>query len=776
MTERLMGLETEYPFVAFNKDGTRADSHQTMSLIERLAEKHLPHLPGKGQRGIFLQNASRFYRDFSNNDAHQEMTTPECPNPWDAVRYVVANEQILLGLTRQLVQDNSLLREALYFKHNVDYSGARTSWGTHESYLTRTPIRELPEPLLPHLVSRIVFTGAGGFNPLSAKLEFMLSPRVAHLSEVMSLDTERNRPVFNLRDEPLCNGGYYRLHVICGESLCSHTGMWLRSATTALVVALADGGVKPGIGVTLLDPVNAMRTFAKDPTCCAKAMLASGKTATAIEIQRHYLNLAEAHVAANFMPPWAPQVCQHWRAILDRLEGGAPESVTTTLDWAIKFSMFSDRLQLRGFDWNNLPCNGNSAQLEELRQQLFEVDIRYGQLGERGIFAGLDRAGVLQHQFPGVDNFPHAMANPPNLGRARLRGMAIQRLSGRNHRASCDWAGVWNMAEQKFLDLSRPFEDAEHWKPFAAPQQVPNASDEGNLALRIVERSFHEGSFEKASHEIRAFEQGNIFMSPPLVTRFLRLKAWVQARRGHLDGVEMLNYLHDRSDLGLSQIADYLYVFRFSALSPRPAMVDYINSALNHFGGQPTDDMPASFREHWGAYLVWTGQVAEAEGILEGAVPSGVSEERAHGRRLATLGNLKRLLGNTDQARSLLEQARQQQLEHKLFGDLTDFTLPNLAKLMANTDLPAARTLLSQAKTDQARTRNRLGLIRTLLLDARLAARGDVSPHSNDAIVVLAPDVPSLATCELFKQIMDRWEIWTHDFTVVEKGDIFWGL
>ena len=90
MTERLMGVETEYAFVAFNREGQRADPHKTMTQIERLAEQHIPNLPGKGQRGIFLQNGSRFYRDFSNNDAHQEMTTPECPNPWDVVRYIVA--------------------------------------------------------------------------------------------------------------------------------------------------------------------------------------------------------------------------------------------------------------------------------------------------------------------------------------------------------------------------------------------------------------------------------------------------------------------------------------------------------------------------------------------------------------------------------------------------------------------------------------------------------------------------------------------------------------
>ena len=33
----------------------------------------------------------------------------------------------------------------------------------------------------------------------------------------------------------------------------------------------------------------------------------------------------------------------------------------------------------------------------ELKRELLEIDARFGQLGEEGIFAQLDRAGVLDH-------------------------------------------------------------------------------------------------------------------------------------------------------------------------------------------------------------------------------------------------------------------------------------------------------------------------------------------------------------------------------------------
>ena len=332
------------------------------------------------------------------------------------------------------------------------------------------------------------------------------------------------------------------------------------------------------------------------------------------------------------------------------------------------------------------------------------------------------------------------------------------------------------MTDQKFLDLSRPFETVEHWKPMTQSLQFPHVSEGGELPLRIVERSFKAGCFEQASLDIKAFENGQVLMSPSHVSRFLHLKAWVQARRGHLDGVEMLNYLHAYNNLGLSQIADFLYVLRFTSLSPRPAMADYIHSALNRFGGQPTDEMPACFREHWGAYLVWCGQLAEAESILEGAVRSTMDDTPDYHRRVTTLANAKRRLGKCDEARALLEKARQDQQRTCCHGDLADFTLPNLAKVLCEADPAAARNLLAEAKAMQSRARNRLGLVRTLLLEARLAARGDVPPHTNEAVLALSAEVPSLATCALFQKIMALWVTWTHDFRAVENGDVFWGL
>jgi proteasome accessory factor A len=281
-------------------------------------------------------------------------------------------------------------------------------------------------------------------------------------------------------------------------------------ATTALVVAMAEARLRPGDGVELAAPLDAMRRFALDPTCRAAVEGANGKSLTAIAIQRHYQALAAANMHASFMLPWAPEACRQWDSMLTQLEG-APASVATSLDWGIKYALCNDRLRASGFPpdavpaWNALiqalvgifgrslvsaerltqfpgPMALANAVSERgmpadklapfltLRQMLMELDVRFGQLGPKGVFNSLDRAGVLTHRFPGVDNIEHAMANPPALGRARVRGECIRRLARQNGRHVCTWDAILNLHDRRALDLSDPFASGESWREMTRVQ------------------------------------------------------------------------------------------------------------------------------------------------------------------------------------------------------------------------------------------------------------------------------------------------------------------
>jgi hypothetical protein len=510
MTERLFGLETEYAFSAFDAHGEVVDGAEALVRMMQIVQKRLPHLPDGTMSGVFLQNGARLYADWGH---HPEFATPECANPWDTVRYLHAGERLLAELAAELEKEPGMA-ETVLLRSNVDYGGTEATWGTHESYMYRNRRPDLAQQMIPHLVSRLVYTGAGGFDSLSpGGLWFTLSPRAWHLQHEVSEESTHDRGIFHTKNEALAGAGYNRMHVLCGESLCSEIANWLRAGATALVVALVDGGESPGDAVALQAPLDAMRAFARDVSCRVTVPLCDGSAATAVAIQRHYLELAEANLGKSFMPPFAETVCRKWRAMLDRLQG-APASVATMLDWGIKYALFGEHVRRRGMDWDsieswsqvseklarvlgkgpfmqaNVPkeliLGADSPTLRlakrlthflrvrglvwdglnpflRLRNEICALDARFGQLGERGIFTALDEAGALDHRVPGVDNVEDAMENPPAFGRPRLRGELVRSLAGEPNRYMCDWSTIWDCTQPRFLSMSDPFATTAEW-------------------------------------------------------------------------------------------------------------------------------------------------------------------------------------------------------------------------------------------------------------------------------------------------------------------------
>ena len=542
-TRRPFGLETEYAVTAVTTDGTVLPAMDLGGAILRAAARTMPSLPGTWDAGVFLGNGSRLYVDAG---AHPEVAGPECFDPWDAVRYLRAGDRALLRLADDVRRRNPHLAEARLFTANVDYSGSGATWGSHESYAHRTAPVALRRQLVPHLVSRVVFSGAGGFNPLSAGLEFTLSPRAHHLNHVVSEATTHDRGITNTRAEPLAARGYHRQHLICGESLRSDLAAWLRVGTTALVVAIIEGGVSCSEEVELAAPIEALRTVAGDPACERRLRLKRGGTITAVQIQRHYLAQVRAHAREPFMPEWADAVCERWEAVLDRLVEG-PAQVSRCLDWAIKLAIYRDHVRRRGFAWESLlewtrlidaidrirragpapapaltaalleddarlrseaeklaptlrDANGTWATLDAvlaLRRELFEVDNRWGLLGPGGLFDEIDKAGVLDHRVRGVDGIDEAVEQPPREGRAGVRGKVIQRVWLGRANYSCGWEHVSDFHARLRLDLSDPLTNVEIWRPSFGRREAepppsrpgePDAASDGGSVLEDLQR------------------------------------------------------------------------------------------------------------------------------------------------------------------------------------------------------------------------------------------------------------------------------------------------
>lgn len=502
----LMGGETEYAISARRPDGEAVPQRELLQGVFDSVKRSMEYT-SVSEGGRFLSNGGLLYLDCG---LHIEWATPECSSPHDVVRYLAAGDRIVERQLVHFARENPDTRSVFCSRSNVDYL-SNTLWGAHESFLHRVPRGILPAQFLPFLASRVVL-GAGGWDRTSMALRFTMSPRAHFLTSVCSDDSQFQRPLFHTKDDALSATGSRRLHVACGESLCSEMGNLLRFGTTALVLAAVEHGLRPGDDVALASPLAATRRFARDPHFTTRTRLKEGGGITALELQRHYLRQVESALPELGLPSWADEICVRWRATLDALEAG-PAGVDTRLDWAIKHRVFGhylqkcglswealtalepavDRLwrvwlhkgpkgdcfslgrlverhpaldramcklerylQRRGASWDALPA------LVEARTALLAMDARFSALGGDGIFDRLDRAGALAHRVPGLV-MADAVDQPPPDTRARIRGAAVRQLSAAGIRYRAEWAAVADMDRGRVLDLSDPFESREHW-------------------------------------------------------------------------------------------------------------------------------------------------------------------------------------------------------------------------------------------------------------------------------------------------------------------------
>jgi proteasome accessory factor A len=829
VAERIFGLETEYAFAALGPRGERIPSEPVLNRFMELA-KELPHLGGKDSGGIFLENGSRFYID---TGYHPELATAEVANPWDACRYVLAGQRILAGLAERLVAREGHVRQVYLSCCNFSYAGRPTTWACHESYCHQADLHQIPMQLIPHLVSRLIYSGSGGFNNRSAGIEFMLSPRVAHLTCISSSDSQRSRGIYHDKDESLSREGFHRLHVLCGESVCSERAAWLKVASTALIVALIEGGLLGGRVMQLRNPLDAMLTFAADPTCSARVRTVDGRLLSAIEIQRFYLHEADAFTDNPLMPPWTRQACTYWREMLDRLEY-APGSVSKTLDWAIKLALYRDFVRSFGVDWDSLPrwnpilvqldktlqektesenqveltadvVRPDSAIADEvgrltpalaaqglswdgldavirLRRELFAVETRFGQIDSEGIFASLEAAGVLDHHMPGVDNIQEAMTDPPEGSRARLRGLWVKRLNGRGAHCRCDWRGVWDFEQNRFLDLSHPLAADETWQNLA--EERPAIEDPYprllTTLLRQAFRAYECGRFEEVHHHLeRIYPMANLLDRRSQID-VTRLTAWVRSRRGVPGGEDLLDTLPEERRESLWGILDYVSVFRFRGLSPRPEMAFWVQRGMQRLAEtqNPNPEAVTALVEHRGYLLLTEGRLAEARDVLEEICRPDRQTARTFRlicRGRATLGEIYRRLGDHRHAERLLEEASANQATHHFEGELADTSLTYLAKLQA--DRGRARSVLAEARRIQCNLANRQAEARTVLLEARLSSDSTEIAAAYDRIREIKEQVPSLSVCPLLARILARWEQWVGGKLRPDAGgDVFWGV
>ena len=362
-----------------------------------------------------LTNGARYYVDH----AHPEYSTPECADPLSLVLYDKAGEEVLRRSMRAAAQLFPDSPPVVVYKNNSDGKG--NTYGCHENYLVdrAVPFAQVAAAVIPHFVTRQVFTGAGKVGAETPAVDrrevpFQISQRAEFFEEVIGLETTLKRPIVNTRDEPHADPRRFRrLHVIVGDANLSEVATLLKVGSTALVLAMAEDEVSPPRDLTPADPVRAMHLVSTDLTLAAPFAMADGTTATALEVQWELYTAARKYADQRGLSALGGDqvgaaVLDRWESVLHGLETD-PAGLARQLDWVAKRRLVDAYRERHGCRWDD--------------GRLAALDLQYHDLRpERSLFARLGMERLVDDGAVAA-----AVTEPPRDTRAWFRGQCLAR-------------------------------------------------------------------------------------------------------------------------------------------------------------------------------------------------------------------------------------------------------------------------------------------------------------------------------------------------------------
>ncbi len=438
MERRIFGIENEYGVTCTLRGQRRLSPDEVARYLFRRVVSW-----GRSSN-VFLANGARLYLDVGS---HPEYATPECDSIYDLVAHDKAGERILeqlLASAEQRLEEEGIRGEIYLFKNNTDSAG--NSYGCHENYCTsrKDDLSNYAEVLIPFLVSRQIYAGAGKILQTARGAMYCISQRAEHVWEGISSATTRSRPIINTRDEPHADAEKYRrLHVIVGDSNMSEYSTYLKIGTTSLILRMLE---EPSVvlrDMTLENPIRAIREISHDITCRRRVRLANGREVSALDIQSEYLERAMKYAEHRELSPQEKQSLQMWEHCVSQIEKD-PLLLQRECDWVNKYHLVEAYRNKHGLE------------LADARVGL--LDLQYHDVNrERGLFYKMQNRGMVERMCADAD-IAQAVEYPPQTTRARLRGEFIRRAKERKRDYTVDWVHLkLNDQAQRTVLCKDPF-------------------------------------------------------------------------------------------------------------------------------------------------------------------------------------------------------------------------------------------------------------------------------------------------------------------------------
>ncbi len=438
MDRRIFGIENEYGVTCTQRGQRRLSPDEVARYLFRRVVSW-----GRSSN-VFLANGARLYLDVGS---HPEYATPECDSLYDLVAHDKAGERILeqlLESAEQRLAEEGIRGDIYLFRNNTDSAG--NSYGCHENYLTsrRDELGHYTEVLIPFLVSRQIYAGAGKILQTARGAMFCISQRAEHIWEGVSSATTRSRPIINTRDEPHADSDRYRrLHVIVGDSNMSEYATFLKVGAASILLRMLEDPNVVLRDMTLENPIRAIREISHDLTCQRRVRLANGREASAFEIQSEYLQRALRYAETHDLQPQEKQALEMWTHVMEGIETD-PMTLHREVDWVTK------RHLVEGYrERHDLPLSSPRLAL---------LDLQYHDINrERSVFYRMQRRGLVERAVTDA-HIAEAMETPPQTTRARLRGEFIRRAKERKRDYTVDWVHLkLNDQAQRTVLCKDPF-------------------------------------------------------------------------------------------------------------------------------------------------------------------------------------------------------------------------------------------------------------------------------------------------------------------------------
>ena len=412
---RIYGISQQYSIeVSDGERKTLSTQNANMYLFREI-------ISGRMYPDVFLENSGRLYKPEDSELTH--FATPECNSIAQLILYERANERILHNLSlgaRDRMNKEGFLGTFSIFKNNAQLGNTA---GCRENYLAekqKVSLEKLRTQLIPFLVTRQIFAGAGG---ITSGETYAISQRAFYINEEISV--EKKDSIIRIPKEPYADKErYLRLQFLVGDSNMSEWTSYLKVGSTALVLQMVEDDFLSD-ELALQNPIEALRQIALDQTLSQKVPLQNGKQLTAIEIQKVYLDSAKKYLDVLSSDASAGDILSKWERALSCLSDN-PMQLDSQVDWVIKKKALCAKSRFS-----------------------HSFDLQYHNINpERGLYYQLEKEGKVE-RIVTDEEVNQAMKGPPETTRAKFRGNMVKLANEKKILCGVNWS---------YIQISEPYE------------------------------------------------------------------------------------------------------------------------------------------------------------------------------------------------------------------------------------------------------------------------------------------------------------------------------